>query len=154
MRTGFGTNSVDHCARLCHSSSVVALIDQIGSEAATAAYTQIDMRMWLLWLASIQAEASVAASIFKCAARQQSVKHVVVDPRPEDEFAEHADIVITHRPGTDIALFNAMAYVLITEGLRRAISQNACEAQEDSGAVSSLTRLEAVARGHAACPRT
>jgi formate dehydrogenase major subunit len=117
VRTGFGTNSVDHCARLCHSSSVVALIDQIGSGAATAAYTQIENADVAL-VVGVNPSRSfpVAASIFKCAVRQQGVKLIVVDPR-RSEFAEHADIVITHRPGTDIALFNAMAHVLITEDL-------------------------------------
>ena len=117
VRTGFGTNSVDHCARLCHSSSVVALIDQIGSGAAMAAYTQIENADVALVVGVNPSRGfPVAASIFKCAARQQGVKLIVVDPR-RSEFAEHADIVITHRPGTDIALFDAMAYVLITEDL-------------------------------------
>jgi len=117
MRTGFGTNSVDHCARLCHSSSVVALMDQLGSGAATAAYTQIE-KADLALVVGVNPSRSfpVAASIFKRAARKHGVRLIVVDPRAS-EFAEHADIVITHRPGTDIPLFNAMAHVLIAEGL-------------------------------------
>lgn len=116
VRTGFGTNSVDHCARLCHSSSVVALIDQLGSGAATAAYTQIEYADVAL-VVGVNPSRSfpVAGSIFKRAARH-GVRLIVVDPR-RSEFGEHADIVITHRPGTDIALLNAMAHVLVTEGL-------------------------------------
>ena len=104
IRTGFGTNSVDHCARLCHSSSVVALIDQLGSGAATAAYTQIENADVAL-VVGVNPSRSfpVAASIFKRAARQHGVKLIVIDPR-SSEFAEHADIVITPKPGTDIAL--------------------------------------------------
>lgn len=117
VRTGFGTNAVDHCARLCHSSSVVALIDQLGSGAATAAYTQIE-NADLALVVGVNPSRSfpVAASIFKRAARQRGVKLIVIDPRAS-EFAEHADIVITHKPGTDIPLLNAMAHTLIAEGL-------------------------------------
>jgi formate dehydrogenase major subunit len=116
VRTGFGTNSVDHCARLCHSSSVVALIDQLGSGAATASYTQIENADVAL-VVGVNPSRSfpVAASIFKRAVRRQGVKLIVVDPR-HSEFAEHADIVISHRPGADIPLFNAIAHVLIAEG--------------------------------------
>lgn len=116
VRTGFGTNSVDHCARLCHSSSVVALFDQLGSGAATAAYTQIENADVAL-VVGVNPSRSfpVAASIFK-RAHKRGVKLIVIDPR-FSEFAEHADIVITPRPGTDIALFNAMAHALIAKGL-------------------------------------
>lgn len=117
VRTGFGTNSVDHCARLCHSSSVVALIDQLGSGAATAAYTQIE-NADLALVVGVNPSRSfpVAASIFKRAARKHGVKLIAIDPRAS-EFAEHADIVIVHKPGTDIPLLNAMAHVLIAEDL-------------------------------------
>ena len=117
IRTGFGTNSVDHCARLCHSSSVVALFDQLGSGVATAAYTQIENADVAL-VVGVNPSRSfpVAASIFKRAARQRGVKLIVIDPR-SSEFAEHAAIAIAPKPGTDITLLNAMAHVLITEGL-------------------------------------
>lgn len=117
VRTGFGTNSVDHCARLCHSSSVVALIDQLGSGAATATYTQIE-NADLALVVGVNPSRSfpVAASIFKRAARKHGVKLIVIDPRAS-EFAAHADIVIAHKPGTDIPLLNAMAHVLIAEDL-------------------------------------
>lgn len=117
VRAGFGTNSVDHCARLCHSSSVVALMDQIGSGAATAAYTQIENADVAL-VVGVNPSRSfpVAASIFKRAARKNGVRLIVVDPRAS-EFAAHAGIVITNKPGTDIPLLNAMAHVLIAEAL-------------------------------------
>ena len=116
IRTGFGTNSVDHCARLCHSSSVVALFDQLGSGAATATYTQIENADVAL-VVGVNPSRSfpVAASIFK-RAHKRGVKLIVIDPR-FSEFAQHADIVITPKPGTDILLFNAMAHVVITEDL-------------------------------------
>ncbi len=166
IRTGFGTNSVDHCARLCHSSSVVALIDQLGSGAATAAYTQIENADVAL-VVGVNPSRSfpVAASIFKRAARMRDVKLIVADPR-FSEFAEQADIVITHRPGTDVPLFNAMAHVLVTEGLcdeefmqtrvtgseafRRSIEPWSPEAVEElCGVPASLIREAARVYGHA-----
>ena len=166
VRTGLGTNSVDHCARLCHSSSVVALIDQLGSGAATAGYTQIENADVAL-VAGVNPSRTfpVAASIFKRAAKQCGVKLIVIDPR-FSEFAEHADIVITPKPGTDIPLFNAMAHVLITEGLcdaafirsrvagydafRWSVEPCSPEAVEDlCGAPASLIREAACVYGRA-----
>ena len=116
VRTGLGTNSVDHCARLCHSSSVVALIDQLGSGAATAAYTQVENAdVALVVGVNPSRNFPVAASIFK-RARKRGVTLIVIDPR-SSEFAEHADIVITPNPGADIALLNAIAHVVVAEGL-------------------------------------
>ena len=165
IRTGFGTNSVDHCARLCHSSSVVALIDQVGSGAATAAYTQIENADVAL-VVGVNPSRSfpVAASIFK-RAHNHGVKLIVIDPR-FSEFAEHADIVITPKPGSDIPLFNAMAHTLIAEGLcdeafiqtrvtdhetfRRSIEPWSPEAVEDHCGVSaSLIREAARVYGQA-----
>ncbi len=116
IRTGFGTNSVDHCARLCHSSSVVALFDQIGSGGVTAAFTQCDNADVLMVVGTNSARSHpVAASFFRRAVRR-GAKMIVIDPR-RSEMAEDAEIVVTHRPGSDIALFNALAHVVLEEGL-------------------------------------
>lgn len=165
IRIGFGTNSVDHCARLCHSSSVVALIDQVGSGVATAGYTQIE-NADLALVVGVNPSRSfpVAASIFK-RAHKRGVKLIVIDSC-SSEFAEHADIVINPRPGTDIALFNAMAHALIGKGLcdeefirtrvsgyenfRRNIKHWSPEAAEEfSGVPAALIRDAARVYGHA-----
>ncbi len=117
IRTGFGTNSVDHCARLCHSSSVVALFDQIGSGGVTAAFTQCDKADVLMVVGTNTPRSPpVAASFFRRAVRR-GAKMIVIDPR-RSEMADDAEIAITHRPGSDIALFNAMAHVVLEEGLQ------------------------------------
>ena len=116
IRTGFGTNSVDHCARLCHSSSVVALFDQIGSGGVTAAFTQCDNADVLMVVGTNSARSHpVAASFFRRAVRR-GAKMIVIDPR-RSEMADDAEIAIAHRPGSDIALLNAMAHVVLEEGL-------------------------------------
>ncbi|MEI6985200.1 MAG: formate dehydrogenase subunit alpha [Rhodospirillaceae bacterium] len=120
IRTGFGTNSVDHCARLCHSSSLVALIDQIGSGGVTATFTQCDNANVMMVVGSNpNRNHPVAASFFR-RAKRRGAKLIVIDPRMS-EFAAEADIVINHRPGSDVALFNAIAHVIIEEDLHDAV---------------------------------
>lgn len=116
IRSGFGTNSVDHCARLCHSSSVVALIDQIGSGGVTAAFTQCENSDVLLVVGSNPARNHpVAASIFFQAVKR-GAKLIVIDPR-HSEMSKYADIVIAPNPGADISLLNSILHVIIKSKL-------------------------------------
>jgi formate dehydrogenase major subunit len=116
VRTGFGTNSVDHCARLCHASSVVALVDQIGAGGVTAGFMQCNNADAMMIVGANPCQNHpVAAAFFKRAARSGTTL-IVVDPR-YSEIADHAHIAITPKPGSDIALFNAMAHVIVEEGL-------------------------------------
>jgi formate dehydrogenase major subunit len=116
VRTGFGTNSVDHCARLCHASSVVALMDQIGAGGVTAGFMQCNNADAMMIVGANPCQNHpVAAAFFKRAARSGTTL-IVVDPR-YSEIADHAHIAITPKPGSDIALFNAMAHVIVEEGL-------------------------------------
>ena len=116
VRTGFKTNSIDHCARLCHSSSVVALVDQIGSGGVTATFTQCaNAEVMLIAGCNPCQNHPVAAAFFKRAARRGAFM-IVVDPR-FSEIAQEADLALIPRPGTDITLFNAMAQVMLAEGL-------------------------------------
>ncbi len=116
VRTGFGTNNVDHCTRLCHASSVAALMETIGSGAVTAPFTdalQADLIMVIGCNPSVNHP--VAASFFKNAA-QAGKTLVVVDPRGQslDRYATHR---IQHRPGSDVALLNAMLHTIVSEDL-------------------------------------
>ncbi|MEI8393215.1 MAG: formate dehydrogenase subunit alpha [Rhodospirillaceae bacterium] len=116
IRTGFGTNSVDHCARLCHSSSLVALIDQIGSGGVTAAFTQCENTNVMMVVGSNPSRNHpVAASFFRKAARN-GTKLIVIDPR-RSEISEGADLVITHKAGSDVVLFNAISRIIIEEDM-------------------------------------
>ena len=120
IRSGFGTNSVDHCARLCHSSSLVALIDQIGSGGVTATFTQCDNANVMMVVGSNPVRNHPVAAAFFRRAKRRGAKLIVVDPRAS-EMAEEADLVISHRPGSDVALFNAFAQVIIEEELHDAV---------------------------------
>ncbi len=116
VRAGFGTNNVDHCTRLCHASSVAALMETIGSGAVTNVFADV-ARADLALIAGSNTTANhpVAATFIKQAAKRNT-KLVVVDVRrhPLAEFAEH---FIQLRPGTDVAFYNAVMHVLIRDDL-------------------------------------
>lgn len=116
VRAGFGTNNVDHCTRLCHASSVAALLESIGSGAVTTTYGDIENAGAALIAGSnTTANHPVAATFFK-QARKSGTKLIVVDPRRET-IADHADYHCRIKPGTDVAFYNAMMHVIIAEGL-------------------------------------
>ena len=116
VRTGFGTNNVDHCTRLCHASSVTALIEGIGSGAVTAPFMSAkDAEVIVVIGANPTENHPVAATFFKNAV-ERGAKLVVMDPRGQalKRFATH---MLQFKPGRDVAMLNAMLNVIITEGL-------------------------------------
>ncbi len=116
VRAVFGTNNVDHCTRLCHASSVAALLEGIGSGAVTTTYGDIaNSGAALVAGSNTTSNHPVAASFFK-QARKRGTKLIVVDPRRED-IADHADWYCRIKPGTDVAFYNAMMQVIVEEGL-------------------------------------
>ncbi len=116
VRTGFGTNNVDHCTRLCHASSVVALLEGLGSGAVSNQVADVDAAEVILVIgANPTGNHPVAATFIKNAAREGKTL-VVIDPRRTD-LARHADYFLQFRPDTDVALFNAMLNVIVEEGL-------------------------------------
>jgi formate dehydrogenase major subunit len=116
IRAGFGTNNVDHCTRLCHASSVAALLESIGSGAVTTTYGDIENAdAALLAGTNTTSNHPVAATFFK-QARKKGTKLIVVDPRRES-IADHADYHCRVKPGTDVAFYNALMQVIIEEGL-------------------------------------
>jgi formate dehydrogenase major subunit len=116
IRAGFGTNNVDHCTRLCHASSVAALLETIGSAAVTTTYGDVrNAEVALLAGTNTTANHPVAATFFK-QARKQGTKLIVVDPRRE-AIADQADYFCRIKPGTDVAFYNAIMQVIIEEGL-------------------------------------
>ncbi len=115
VRQGFGTNNVDHCTRLCHASSVAALLEGIGSGAVTAPFTSVSQADVVVVIGANPTENHpVAATFFKQAARRASL--IVMDPRGQG-LARHARHMLRFRPGTDVALLNALLHVIIDEGL-------------------------------------
>ncbi|MBM3599227.1 MAG: formate dehydrogenase subunit alpha [Alphaproteobacteria bacterium] len=116
VRTGFGTNNVDHCTRLCHASSVAALMDGIGSAAVTAPFTAAkDAEVIIVIGANPTENHPVAATFFKNAAKQGKTL-IVMDPRGQ-ALKRHATHMLQFKPGQDVALLNALIHVIVTEGL-------------------------------------
>jgi len=112
VRTAFGTNNVDHCTRLCHASSVAALLEGIGSAAVTTTYGDVaNAGCALIAGSNTTANHPVAATFFK-QARKAGTRLIVVDPRRSD-IADHADWYCRIKPGTDVAFYNAMMHVII-----------------------------------------
>ena len=116
VRAVFGSNNVDHCTRLCHASSVAALLEGIGSGAVTTTYGDVaNAGAVLVTGSNATANHPVAATFFKQAQRQ-GTKLIVVDPR-RSGLADHADRFCRIKPGTDVAFYNALMHVILEEGL-------------------------------------
>jgi formate dehydrogenase major subunit len=116
VRTGFGSNNVDHCTRLCHASSVAALMECIGSGAVTASFMQVAQAdVALLTGCNPAVNHPVAATFFKQAAKR-GTRLIVLDPRGQ-VLGDHAHRMVRFAPGTDVALLNAMLNVIVAEEL-------------------------------------
>jgi formate dehydrogenase major subunit len=116
VRTGFGSNNVDHCTRLCHASSVVALLEGIGSGAVSNPVMDV-MRAEVVVLigANPTVNHPVAASFIKNAVKN-GTRLIVMDPRRSD-LARHAHCFLQFKPDTDVAMLNALMHVIVTEDL-------------------------------------
>lgn len=117
VRTGFGTNNVDHCTRLCHASSVAAMLETIGSGAVSNQVADVaEAEVIVVIGARPTVNHPVAATFIKNAA-QAGKTLIVMDPY-RYELARHADYYLQMRPDTDVALLNAMMHTIIYEGLQ------------------------------------
>src|SRR5213076_1118626 len=116
VRTGFGSNNVDHCTRLCHASSVAALMEGINSGAVSNQVRDV-MKAEVIFLigANPTVNHPVAATWMKNAAKA-GVKLIVADPRRSD-LARHATYNLQFNADTDVALLNAMLHTIVEEGL-------------------------------------
>ena len=145
VRAGFGTNNVDHCTRLCHASSVAALLENIGSGAVTASFSECRNADAIIVIgANPTVNHPVAATFIKNAA-QRGAKLYVMDPRGQhlDRYATHS---LNFVPGSDVALLNAMINVIITEQLYDAdYVRDHTEGFEDLKARTAAATPEAMA---------
>ena len=115
VRAGFGTNNVDHCTRLCHASSVAALLEGVGSGAVSAPFNAVNDADCVIVIGANPVENHpVAATFFKQAAKRGTL--VVMDPRGT-ALKRHATHMLQFKPGSDVSMLNAMLNVIITEGL-------------------------------------
>ena len=116
IRTGFHTNNVDHCTRLCHASSVSALFEGIGSGAVSTTFGDIrNAGVAIVTGSNSTANHPVASTFFK-QARRSGTTIIYVDPRA-DKMADHADIYCQLKPGTDVAFYNGIMHEVIRLGL-------------------------------------
>jgi len=116
MRVVIGTNNVDHCARLCHASTVAGLAVSFGSGAMTNSIAEIENATCLLVTGSNTTECHPIIGLKIKQAVKKGAKLIVADPR-EIELAELADVYLKFRCGTDVAWLNGMMNVIINEGL-------------------------------------
>lgn len=116
VRTGFGTNNVDHCTRLCHASSVVALLEGVGSGAVSNPVADVQYAEVIVIIgANPIVNHPVAATFIKNAVKK-GAKLILMDPR-RTELSRLATHHLAFKPDTDVAMLNAMLNVIITEGL-------------------------------------
>ena len=116
VRTGFGTNNVDHCTRLCHASSVAGLLEGVGSGAVSAPFTAAAEADVIVVIGANPIENHpVAATFFKNAV-ERGAKLVVMDPRGQalKRFATH---MLQFKPGRDVAMLNAILHTIVAERL-------------------------------------
>jgi formate dehydrogenase major subunit len=116
VRTGFGSNNVDHCTRLCHASSVAGLLEGVGSGSVTNQVNDVEHSDFIFVIGSNPtSNHPVAATWIKNAAKR-GAKVVVADPRGTD-LGKHAWRALHFKADTDVAMLNAMLHVIIEEGL-------------------------------------
>lgn len=116
IRQGFGTNNIDHCTRLCHASSVAALMEGVGSGAVSAPFNDAMKAECIIVIgARPTTNHPVAATYFKQAAKLGK-QLIVMDPRGQD-LMRHATHSLKFKPGTDVAMLNALIHVIIEEQL-------------------------------------
>jgi formate dehydrogenase major subunit len=117
FRARFGTNNIDHCTRLCHSTSVSAMQAALNTAAASGSMREIEEACDVIFIAG--ANTSETHPVFGAAikrAHRRGATLIVADPR-RTELATRADLHLQMQPGTDVALFNAMLHHVLAEGL-------------------------------------
>ncbi|HXY19755.1 MAG TPA: molybdopterin-dependent oxidoreductase, partial [Gemmatimonadales bacterium] len=117
FRGRFGTNNVDHCTRLCHSSSVAAMQRALSTSAASGSMREVEHEADVIFVAG--ANVTEAHPVFGAAlkrAQRRGARLIVAEPRGI-ELARRADIHLQLLPGTDVVLFNAMLHHIVAQGL-------------------------------------
>ncbi len=117
VRAVMKTNNVDHCARLCHAGSVTGLQLAIGSSAMSNSIAEMEHLDTFIVTGSNTTETHPVISLFlKKAVRKNGATLIVIDPR-EIELTQFATLWLRQKPGTDVAVYQAMAHVVVNEGL-------------------------------------
>ncbi|MBT7293571.1 MAG: formate dehydrogenase subunit alpha [Rhodospirillaceae bacterium] len=116
VRAGFGSNNIDHCTRLCHASSVAALLETIGSGAVTASFNEARNSDVIIVIGAHPTSNHPVAATFLKNAVKRGAKLIIIDPRGSSlsRFATH---FLQFKPGRDVALLNALMHVIVAEEL-------------------------------------
>ncbi|SHG82106.1 formate dehydrogenase subunit alpha [Ferrimonas marina] len=116
VRTALGSNNVDHCARLCHATTVTGMEPAVGSGAMTNDLDSIADSDLIVVIGSDTSNAHpIIASRLKQVVSQGSARLVVIDPRQID-MANHAELYVAQRPGTDVMLLNGLMRLILENG--------------------------------------
>jgi formate dehydrogenase major subunit len=116
VRVGFGSNNVDHCTRLCHASSVAALMEGLNSGAVSNQVRDVDQAEVIFVIGANPTNNHPVAATWMKNAAKRGAKLIVADPRRSD-LARHAAYFLQFKADTDVAMLNAMLHVIVTEGL-------------------------------------
>ncbi len=118
VRQGFGTNNVDHCTRLCHASSVAALMEGLNSGAVTAPFMAAKDADCIIVIGARPTDNHPVAATYLKNAAKRGAKLVIMDPRPAMQgLRRYASHVLPFKSGTDVSLLNAMLNVIIEDKL-------------------------------------
>ena len=116
VRTGFGSNNVDHCTRLCHASSVAALLEGVGSGAVSNQVNDVQHAGMIFVIGSNPTDNHPVAATWMKNAAKRGTKIVLADPRITD-IGKHAWRTLQFKADTDVAMLNALIHTVIDEGL-------------------------------------
>ena len=117
VRIGFGSNNVDHCTRLCHASSVVALLECLGSGAVSNPVSDVSEAEVVIIIGSNPTVNHPVGATFMKNATKSGTKIILIDPN-RTSIAKYASHVLQFRPDTDVALLNGIMHVILDERLQ------------------------------------
>ena len=117
VRIGFGSNNVDHCTRLCHASSVVALLECLGSGAVSNPVADVSEAEVIIIIGSNPTVNHPVGATFMKNATKNGTKIILIDPN-RTAIAKYASHVLQFRPDTDVALLNGIMHTILDENLQ------------------------------------
>ncbi|HBA65976.1 MAG TPA: formate dehydrogenase subunit alpha [Methylococcaceae bacterium] len=117
VRTGFGSNNIDHCTRLCHASSVVALLECLGSGAVSNPVSDVAQAEVIIIIGSNPTVNHPVGATFMKNAAKRGTKIILMDPN-RTPIAKYASHVLQFRPDTDVALLNGIMHTILAENLQ------------------------------------
>jgi formate dehydrogenase major subunit len=115
-RAAVGTNNIDNCSRVCHSPTSLGMIQSLGASGGTNSFEDIDATSCLFLTGANPTEGHPVVGARMKEARLRGARLIVADPR-RIELAAMADVFLQLRPGTNVALYNGIAHVLVRDGL-------------------------------------